>query len=98
MKKLITVLICLQFIIFPVNNVARAEEAPTENATYDANSQHQGGYDFYMKQILSLGTSVLGAAIINQCYKAILIPSIATFMAGAVINIGVELLGGNELK
>lgn len=99
MKKIMTVLMCFQLITAPLANVGLASDKdniPQTNISYDQASQHAGGYDFYLKQILALSTGVIGANIITQCHKGMTVPSIAVYMAGAVANVASELLGSKS--
>lgn len=116
MKKLSSILICLQLILFPVHaGLAQtdsqtttppdekttkqyAQEAPDagKNAKYDSESQSQGGYDFYAKQILAISTSIIGANIIEQCSFGLKIPSIVTFMSGSLVHILSEFAGAKQ--
>lgn len=81
MKKLITVLMCLSFILTPV-----------------VPAQASGGGDkssgFYMNQILSIASGVLGSTIITNCTLSASTPSLMVYMAGSLAYIGSEILGG----
>lgn len=74
------------------------QQAPDagKNAKYDSESQSQGGYDFYAKQILGISTSIIGANIIEQCSFGLKIPSIVTFMAGSLVHILSEFAGAKQ--
>jgi hypothetical protein len=102
MKKLISTVLSLQLLLPQMvfaqaanqtNQPNQSVQAATQtadagsNANYDAQSQAQGGYDFYAKQILALGTSIVGANIISQCPKGVMVPSIGTYMAGSAVHI-----------
>ena len=64
-----------------------------EDAYTKTGSGSEGGYDFYMNQILVLGTSSVGSSIISQCPGGLKTPSIATFLAGSLVHIASEILG-----
>jgi hypothetical protein len=106
MKKLFSLLVSFHLILTPVafaaeptSQNASAVTAATAtadvgtNASYDKQSQSNGGYDFYAKQVLAISTSIIGANIISQCFSGLKVPSIATFMAGSLVHIGSELAG-----
>ncbi len=67
-----------------------------KNAKYDSESQSQGGYDVYAKQVLAISTSIIGANIIEQCSFGLKIPSIVTFMAGSLVHILSEFAGAKQ--
>ncbi|WP_408095379.1 hypothetical protein ACJVC5_10070 [Peredibacter sp. HCB2-198] len=75
--------------------VTDAESSQT-NPQYDSESQHQGGFGFYSKQVLAISTSIIGGSIIEQCALGAKIPSIITFMAGSLVYIASELSGAKE--
>jgi hypothetical protein len=84
MKKLFAILMSLHLILMPaaMGQSQPGVEVGTNNS-YDNQSQiKKGGYDFYAKTILAIGTSIVGANIISQCSFGLKVPSIATFMAG----------------
>lgn len=73
-----------------------AAENSQSNPQYDSESQHQGGFGFYAKQILAISTSIIGGSIIEQCALGAKIPSIITFMAGSLVYIASELTGAKN--
>ena len=75
--------------------VTEAENSQS-NPQYDSESQHQGGFGFYAKQILAISTSIIGGSIIEQCALGAKIPSIITFMAGSLVYIASELTGAKN--
>lgn len=77
----------------PDHNKASQVSSPGQNMGYEKASQHQGGYDFYAKQILATSTSIIGTNIISQCIAGLKIPSIAVFMSGSLVYIASELAG-----
>ena len=86
MKKIFAIIMSFQLILSPM---ALAQE----DAYTKTGSGSEGGYDFYMNQILVLGTSSVGSSIISQCPGGLKTPSIATFLAGSLVHIASEILG-----
>ncbi|HXH75709.1 MAG TPA: hypothetical protein VNJ08_12120 [Bacteriovoracaceae bacterium] len=67
-------------------------------AAYDNSSQSgEGGYDFYMKQIMLIGVNIIGGNILVACPKGLLMPSIAMFEAASIIYIASELLAAKAI-
>ena len=77
------------------SGVTEAENSQS-NPQYDSESQHEGGFGFYAKQILAISTSIIGGSIIEQCALGAKIPSIITFMAGSLVYIASELTGAKD--
>lgn len=77
------------------SGVTQAENSQS-NPQYDSESQHEGGFGFYAKQILAISTSIIGGSIIEQCALGAKIPSIITFMAGSLVYIASELSGAKQ--
>ena len=92
MKKLFAVFMSLHLILAPV---AFAQEVPEDKYNTEG-SGGKGGYDFVANQVLNIATSTIGANIFTQCYQAILMPSIATFMAGSLVNVIAEIAGAKR--
>ena len=81
-----------QLILSPL---AMADE-PVVDAYNKSGTASSGGYDFYMNQILVLGTSAVGSSILSQCTAGLKIPSIAAFMAGSLVQIVAEIAAAVE--
>jgi peptidoglycan hydrolase-like protein with peptidoglycan-binding domain len=94
MKKLFAILMSFQLILSPLAFAAE----PVVDAYNKSGTNSAGGYDFYMNQILVLGTSAVGSSIISQCPAGMKIPSIATFMAGSLVQIIAEIAAAVEKK
>jgi hypothetical protein len=98
MKKLMTVLMCFQFIIAPVA-IAQTTSGSTDSKTANNGDQFRANPDAkpkgasYTKQILGLGIGIVAANAIVTCATKIH-PSVMIFGAGGVIYIMSELLGG----
>jgi hypothetical protein len=94
MKKIFAIIMSFQLILMPV---ALAEQAATGNDAYaKTGNGSSGGYDFYINQVLMVGTSTIGSTIISQCPGAIKIPSMIGFIAGSLTHFASELLGAKE--
>lgn len=85
MKKLATILICLNFILSPVAPVMAGDDKST--------SEKPGGGAFYANQILSIGTAALGSNILLSCKLGSMLPSLQIFMAGSAAYIASEFMG-----
>jgi hypothetical protein len=85
MKKLVTVLMCLNFILTPV--------APIMAKDDKSSSEKPGGGAFYANQILSIGTAALGSNILLSCKLGSMFPSLQIFMTGSVAYIASEFMG-----
>lgn len=94
MKKLITILMSLQLIIAPV---AYAETVPMgtppaqTDAYYETGMGSEGGYDFWFKQVMILGMSIVGANVLTACYTAMTKVSMIGYMLGSVTYIASEI-------
>lgn len=86
MRKLFAIILSLSLI---VNPVAIAEESSGDKP---------GGSAFYMNQVLSIGTSVIGSSILTSCSLSNGAPSLMAFMAGSVVYIASEIMGANAQK
>jgi hypothetical protein len=87
MKKLITVLMCLSFILTPV--------VPAQAS---GGGDKPGGGAFYANQILSIGTAAIGSNILLNCKLGSLVPSLQIFMAGSLVYIASEFMGASAQK
>lgn len=87
MKKLITVLMCLSFILTPV--------VPAQAS---GGGEKPGGGAFYANQILSIGTAIIGSNIVLSCKFGGMLPSLQIFMAGSLAYIGSEFMGASAQK
>lgn len=85
MKKLVTILMCLNFILTPV--------APAMAKDDKSSSEKPGGGAFYANQILSIGTAALGSNILLSCKLGSMLPSLQIFMAGSAAYIASEFMG-----
>lgn len=94
MKKLFALLFSFQLIVTPVF-AADAQNVPgvEEDAYLKTGTGSKGGYDYYVNQILVLGTSAIGSSIISQCLMGLKVPSIATFMGGSLVHMMAEIAG-----
>lgn len=92
MFKVLTVFLSLQLILAPV---AIAQSAGDQFREGEAKN---GGMDLYAKQILSIGTSAIGANILTSCKLGAMLPSLMIFMGGSLVNIASEIMGGKALN
>ncbi|HXH75707.1 MAG TPA: hypothetical protein VNJ08_12110 [Bacteriovoracaceae bacterium] len=104
MKKLLVLLMCFQLILAPVAHAAGSESpqipTDTQKATdYDKSSQSgDGGYDFYMKQIMMIAMNIIGSNIIVACPAGLKQPSIVMFEAASIIYIASEIAAGKAIS
>lgn len=92
MFKVLTVFLSLQLILAPV---AIAQSAGDQ---FRDGPAKKGGMDLYAKQILSIGTSAIGANILTSCKLGAMLPSLMIFMGGSLVNIASEIMGGKALN
>jgi hypothetical protein len=95
MKKIFAILFSLQLIISPVA-LAQDQGVGLKDAYLETGTGGQGGYDFYVNQVLVLATSAIGSSIITQCLEGLKTPSIATYMAGSLVHIMSEIAGAKS--
>ncbi len=88
MKKLFAVFMSLHLILAPV--------AFAQEDKYQTEGSGGKGYDFVVNQALNIATSTLGANILTECYQGMMMPSIATFMAGSLVNVVAEIAGAKH--
>ncbi len=98
MKKLFAVFLSLQFILSPLAFAQQtsAQEVGLNDAYLNRGTGSKGGYDFYFKQISSLGTAAIGSSILTQCLEGFKVPSISTFMGGTLAQITSEIVGAKS--
>lgn len=106
MKQILSLILTFQLMVIPVVGVAASQEQndPSRNtevnigsnASYDARSQSGEGYEIYAKQILGASTAIIGSNIISSCKWGAKVPSILTFMAGAIAYLVSEITGGKK--
>lgn len=92
MFKVFTIFLSLQLILAPV---ALAQSSGDQ---FREGPAKKGGMDLYAKQILSLGTSSIGANILTSCKLGGMLPSLMIFMGGSLVNIASEIMGGKALN
>ena len=68
MKKIFAILFSFQLILSPVV-YAQDQNAGLKDAYLETGTGSQGGYDFYVNQVLVLGTSAIGSSIISRTFK-----------------------------
>ncbi len=95
MKNLFALLFSFQLILSPVV-YAQDHNAGLKDAYLETGTGSQGGYDFYVNQVLVLGTSAIGSSIFTQCLEGLKTPSIATYMAGSLVHIMSEIAGAKS--
>ncbi|HLW56853.1 MAG TPA: hypothetical protein VKY27_05675 [Bacteriovoracaceae bacterium] len=109
MKQILSLILTFQLMVIPVVGVASSQEQqelndPSKNtevnigsnASYDARSQSGNGYEIYAKQVLGASTAIIGANIISSCKWGAKVPSILTYMAGAIAYLVSEISGGKK--
>lgn len=57
-----------------------------------------GGGGSYAKQILGIANGIVGSSIIVKCSMASMQPSLMAYMAGSVVYIMAEIMGGKDQK
>jgi hypothetical protein len=106
MKKFISILLCFQFLVFPVS-FTYAEDLPVPDGVEDEVAQDpfaanastgeaDGGYDFYFRQILVLSLSILGSNLFTQCVGFWKTPSLDVFIAASALFILHEMTDGKD--
>lgn len=108
MRKLFAILFSFQLMVTPVfanytlpgteksaagNSAAQDAYLSKDNGLGVGGTGSKGGFDFYTSQVLIVGTSAIGANIVTQCPKGLLLPSVASFMAGSLVHIMAEIIG-----
>lgn len=92
MKKLITILMCLQMIIAPVAYSQATSGSSGDQFRENPQAKKQGGS--IMNQILGISQAAVGTTAIGMCRMGLMLPSIMIYMAGSLAYIASEVLGG----
>ena len=100
MKKLFALLFSFQLIVTPVfaagtQNVPGTEEDAYLTTGTGAKGKN-GGYDFYVSQIMALATSAVGTSLITNCTTAFKVPSLMILFTGSVAHMASEMLGAKS--
>jgi hypothetical protein len=104
MKKFITLLLCFQFLVFPLS-LTYADDLPVPDGIEDevakdpfasnsSTGEADGGYDFYFRQVLVLSLSIIGSSIMTQCMGFWKVPSMDIYIAAAALFILHEMTDG----
>jgi hypothetical protein len=103
-SKFLTILMCLQLILFPVTgamaeDTPEAEETQVDTAAVTATltgEDTRRNWGHHMNQLLMLASSTVGTTILVSCVKGFQIPSIWGYFIGTGLHVGSEFGLAND--
>jgi hypothetical protein len=91
MKKLMTILMCLNLILAPVAMGQTASSQFQENPEAKASAS-------YTNQILSISQAAVGTTALTSCKFGSMLWSLKLYMAGSIAYIASEMMGAKQMK
>lgn len=94
MSKFFVFLLSLQLILAPV--AVSTPAYAKEEDKYLTEGSGGVGIGSVVNQVTNIATTLIGANIMTECYQGLMMPSIATFMAGSLVNVIAEIAGAKH--